>query len=158
MAMQVFSSHKRSVYKDQPVTCTFEPPTRKRYSSELGESVLRCSSVIALFASPINHAPTIYAAPVSRPYTTYLICQHYNSKLIESAHHCTTHTRQNHQIVIWLEISWSNHDPSCCGTQTNDHNGHRQKCECLCVEVTHGSWKGGILSEVSHSGVHSDKE
>lgn len=71
MAMHVLSNHNNKVYRDHPVTCTFEPPTRNRYSSESGDNDARCSGVMELFARPWNHAPTMYAAPVSSPYTTY---------------------------------------------------------------------------------------
>lgn len=70
MDMHVFNSHSNSVYKDQPATWTFDPPTRRRYSSESGDNDERCLSVMELLARPINQAPTMYAAPVSSPYTT----------------------------------------------------------------------------------------
>lgn len=138
--MHVLSSHNNRVYRDHPVTCTFEPPTRNLYSSESGDSDARCSGVIALFARPLNHAPTMYAAPVSSPYTTY--------EAHESATRLTTrrpamskgstHTCQQHQIVICLKVSRPNHDPSRRGSKCNDNDGYRQECKRLRDKVTHG--------------------
>lgn len=134
--MHVFSSHSSKVYKDQPATCILEPPTRRWYSTESGDKEARCSSVMALLARPMNQAPTMYAAPVSSPYTTYgsSATKHYQQE--------ATYTRQQHQIIICLEIPRPDHNPSCRGSQSNEQDGHAQQCKCLRDEVTHDEVKG----------------
>lgn len=49
-----------------------------------------------------------------------------------------THTRQQHQIIIRLEVFRAHHEPSRGGSKTDDHDGHSQKRECLSNEITHG--------------------
>lgn len=131
--MHVLSNHNNKVYRDHPVTCTFEPPTRNRYSSELGDNDARCSGVMELLARPWNHAPTMYAAPVSSPYTTYTT--HRSATPVTAERN--THTRQQHQIIICLKVSRTDHDPSRYGSKSNDNDGYRQKCKRLGDEVTH---------------------
>lgn len=82
----------------------------------------RCSSVIALLARPLNHAPTMYAAPVSNPYTT---CKRLSARVLHRSA-SATYTREWHQIVVDLEITGANHGPASNNSQANDHNGHPQ--------------------------------
>jgi len=140
--MHIFSSHSKRVYKDQPATWTLEPPTRRLNSSESTDNLIRCSSVMALLARPWNRAPTMYAAAVSSPYTTWYIL----ARLLWALGRAT-YTCQRHQIIIRLEVFRSHHDPSCSGSKTDNHDGQPQQRKGLCNK-THDPDEIGFLYEM----------
>lgn len=111
--MHSFSVHNSSVYRLQPTSCVFDPPTRSEYSCDSGSRVLRCSSVMPLFASPNHQAPTTYAVAVSREYMTF------DKVSKDQGQRCKdTNSSSTHQIVIKLEVLEAH-----CGRASNNPQG-----------------------------------
>lgn len=131
--MHSFSVHNKSVYKLQPTNCVFDPPTRSEYSCDSGSSVLRCSSVRPLFASPNHQAPTMYAVAVSREYMTCDDVRRYYIEEYES-----TNSSYTHEVVIELESLDAYGGRTRYNPQCNKGDSYPKEGECFsCESVSH---------------------
>jgi len=127
--MHSFSVHNSRVYRLQPTSCVFDPPTRSEYSCDSESRVLRCVSVMPLFASPNHQAPTMYAVAVSREYITFSRvskdqCQ--NSRYTNSS--CA------HQVVIELEVLEAHRSRACNDSQGDNGDSYAKEGERLSRE------------------------
>jgi hypothetical protein len=127
--MHSFSVHNSSVYRLQPINCVFDPPTRSEYSSDSGSRVLRCSSVIPLFASPSHQAPTMYAVAVSREYMTFN-----RVSKEQSQRYRDTNSSSTHQVVIELEVLEAHRSRACDDSQGDNGDSYAKEGERLSRE------------------------
>jgi hypothetical protein len=127
--MHSFSVHNSSVYRLQPTSCVFDPPTRSEYSCDSGSRVLRCSSVIPLFASPNHQAPTMYAVAVS---SEYIICSRVSKDHRQG--HKDTDSSNTHQVVVELEVLESHRSCACNDPQSDNSDPYAKEGERLSRE------------------------
>jgi hypothetical protein len=126
--MHSFSVHNSSVYRLHPTSCVFDPPTRSEYSCDSVSRVLRCSSVMPLFASPNHQAPTMYAVAVSREYMTL------SRFSKDQCQYRCTNSSSTHQVVIKLEVLEAHRSRACNNSQGDNGDSYAKEGERLSRE------------------------